>query len=670
MKLLTLEAVKQAMMEKIKGSLLDAKDAAKLKFQPMTALQVKELDVPAAVAGFRIPYFSFDGKQSKFWRLRYLEDTRKGFDVLNGRKPLRYVQPSGGCNEIYLSPYVDWRKMAENVSIPLVITEGELKASSATKQGIPTIGLGGVWSFKSNRQQVSLLPMLREITWKERRVIICYDSDAVTNPDVVMAENHLARVLTEEGADVFIARIPFGEGGAKVGIDDYLLTHSIEEFKTLLMTANSFSESFALHEMNERVVYVKDPGLIYSYESKMRIRCSDFTSHAYSNMWFDSMKDGKVLRKQTAPTWLHWPMRGELERMTFAPGQPKTFNNQLNTWDGWPVEPKKGSVAMWKELLDHLFSETEPEARKWFEQWCAYPLQHPGAKMASTVLFWGGVQGSGKTMVGWTLMRIYGKYSAEITDEEIEDERFDWAENIQFALADDITGTSNRRLANRLKTMTTQKTLKINPKYVPRYTVPDCVNYYFTANDPDAFFLDDGDRRHFVHEVKSGRLTEDFKDAYVKWKDSTAGAAALFQYLLDLDMTGFHPFSEPFHTAAKNDMIDITKSDLGTWVKELKNNPDRALKLPGDLFTAKELLLMYDPMGAGKVTANGLARELKRGGFRAPGNGNMVVSALGNLRLYCIRNPDFWKKKKPKEIADHYEANRRMEPVQKSKPKF
>src|SRR6267378_2329320 len=129
-KLATNAAVKEAMLVKIADSLLDSKDAVKLKFKPYTAAeQQKELATPASAPGFIIPYFDITGKQTKFWRFRYLEDTRKGFDVLSGRKALRYVQASGGVNEVYLAPFVDWREIAENPEIPLVITEGELKAA-------------------------------------------------------------------------------------------------------------------------------------------------------------------------------------------------------------------------------------------------------------------------------------------------------------------------------------------------------------------------------------------------------------------------------------------------------------------------------------------------------------------------------------------------------------
>lgn len=676
-KLATLAAVKGAMLAKIADSLLDNADATKLKFKPLTAAQTKELDVPVNVPGFLIPYFSLDGKVSKFWRLRYLEDTRKGFDVLNGRKALRYVQASGGVNEVYLPPFVDWREIASNATIPLVITEGELKAACTTKLKIPTIGLGGVYCFKSTKNKESMLPMLRQFVWKDRDVMICYDSDAVTNPMVVMAENQLATLLTENGALVSIIRLPSGKDNAKVGLDDFMQTHDAGTLMDLLASGEPFKASQALHEMNELVAYIRNPGLIYDYQNNMRLSCSDFTRHAYSNYWYtESIQTSNGEKQNKVPTataWLQWAHRTELEAVTFAPGQDKIFDRKLNLWNGWEVEPAKGDVKPWQQLLDHLFQGTDPEARKWFEQWCAYPLQNPGAKMASAAVFWGKVQGSGKTMVGHTLMKIYGKYSAEITDTEIEDDRFDWAENMQFVLADDITANNNRKLANRLKTMITQKTLKVNPKYIPRYNVPDCINYYFTSNDPDAFYLDDGDRRYFIHEVRSEKINTEFRNRFIAWRNSQEGVSALFHYLLGLDLSNFDPQAEAYVTHAKEDMIQLTKSDLGTWVHDLRSENSGKLKLKGDLFTASELLALYDPMGTTKVTANGMARELKRAGYRAPGrSGSMAVTVYGNVRLYAVRNVQDWADASMKRVVEHYESSRSMDPskVAKKPPKF
>lgn len=662
--MLTLAEVKEAMLAKLSLSLLDERAIAKLKFKPLTAEQVKAEGFTTAVAGFLIPYFDINGKQTKFKRLRYVEDTRKGFDKLTGRKALRYTQLAGTVNEAYFPPLLNWVQQTSDVSKPLVITEGELKAACACSKGIPTIGLGGVWCFKSTRKGQSIIGGLLSIEWSGRRVFICYDSDAATNPSVVAAENMLASELTELGADVQIARLP-AAGAEKVGIDDFLMTHEVAAFKEVLEKAIPFEACKALHKLNESVVYIRDPGLVYDYKSALRTSVDAFTRHAYANVWHDETTPaGKLLKVQTATKWLQWSMRSELKAMTFAPGEPKVTKSMLNTWDGWEFEPCKGDVKPWKELLDHIFQDAEKGVREWFEQWCAYPIQHPGYKMASGVLVWGVEQGIGKTLIGHTLMRLYGRYSTEVKDADLESSDYSYAEDKQFVLADDITGQDNRKLKRKLMTMITQKEIHINIKFVPKYSTPDCINYYFTANDPDAFYMDDGDRRFFIHEVTVGKLPEALRDRYKVWKSSQEGMQALMYYLSNLDLKGFDPDAEAYKTIAKATMIGLTKGDLALWVHELKENPNRKLKLDGDLFTSKELLAMYDPTGIGKVTINGMARELTRSGFRPPGKrGSIAITCFGNVRLWAVRNPEFWAKQPTNKVVEHYEANRVMVPV-------
>ena len=70
------------MLAKLSTSALSAEQGKKLGMEPYTAAECKELKLPATKAGFLIPYFTLDGKVDKFFRFRYLEDTRTGFDKL------------------------------------------------------------------------------------------------------------------------------------------------------------------------------------------------------------------------------------------------------------------------------------------------------------------------------------------------------------------------------------------------------------------------------------------------------------------------------------------------------------------------------------------------------------------------------------------------------------
>lgn len=676
---LTLQEVRALMIDKIAFSQLDSRDARRLGFEPLTAVQCKLLKLAISRAGFKIPYFTPDGKQSKFFRYRYLEDTRAGFAIAAGTKVQRYTQPKGSPVDVYLPPPMttSWRTILLDPTQSIVITEGELKAACATKLSIPTIGLGGVWSFQSMKEGTPLITVLDEAEWAGREVYICYDSDGATNPQVVKAESRLAQRLLEKGAIVKICRLQPappnepGENPYKVGIDDYILAHGAEMFSTeILDKAFPYQDSEKLHEMNERVVYVRNPGIIWDHKDQMRRAPEAFTSHAFSNYQYQKVEytkagDERFVTKFTAKEWMLWPHRAECNKLAFEPGQDRiTEGGDLNTWTGWgpSMGPAEGDISEWDRLMRHVFG-TDTGARTYFERWAAWPLQNPGKKMAVAVAIWGTVHGSGKTLVGTTLRHIYGgAHSAELKDSDLEDARFEWAENKQFILADDITSRGDRKFMRKLMTMITQTMIRMNPKFIPSYSLRDTINYMFTSNDPDALFMDDQDRRFFVHQVMSGKFVDSV--TYYQWMGNGQGAgiAALWHYLLTLDMGDFDPHAPAPSTSSKESMIEMGKSDLGSFVYELKHNTDHVLgraKLKGDLFSARQLHAVFDPNGDKRASVNALAREITRAGLQPPGSSSakLKLSDGQQVRAYAIRNAEFWHTASWREACDHYETN-------------
>lgn len=670
---------------KLASSGLNGSDYRALRIDVLSAeqLRAKCAVLPAYTAALVLPYFDLQGAQTDFWRARYLEDTRSGWSAVTKTKPLRYVQPPDTLNELYLPPYIKWAKVAENQDAPVVITEGELKSAIACKLGIPTIGLGGVWMFKAARRKLPLLPQFYQFKWANRKVYITFDSDARTNPQVQRATAELSRELAALGAIPYIVDIPALPEITKTGLDDFFVANGLDPkpFAKLLERAEPYAPSAALYELNAEVAYIRDPGLVVVLSDGRKMSAGAFREHAYANRYYYEERTNakgttSLVRVPAAPAWIGWERRAELSRITYEPGAERiTTERAYNYWSGWGAEPVKGSVTLWNQLLDYLFDD-EPEARAWYERWCAYPLQHPGAKLYSAAVLWGVEQGTGKTLAGYTLMRIYGRNATEIDDEQLSASHNEWAENKQFVLADDITSADKRAargLADRLKGMITRRELRLNPKYIPSYTVPDCINYQFTANHPDAFFLEDTDRRYFIHEVKGKPLSRDFYRQYDRWYLSEEGINALFYHLLHLPLKDFDPGGPAMPTTAKSEMLEASLSDVGVWVRKLRDTPDAVLRigdvaLEGDLFTNTELLALYDPEGKHKVLANGLGREMSRAGILRACKGKPARLPDGTQsRLYAVRNAQFWARASQTAAGEHYAQRHGQTPPPSSK---
>jgi hypothetical protein len=77
------------------------------------------------------------------------------------------------------------------------------------------------------------LPDLDAIAWRHRAVAIVFDSDITSKRSVRSARAALSRELARRGARVQLPELPSGPNGEKVGLDDYLIAHSREEFKAM-----------------------------------------------------------------------------------------------------------------------------------------------------------------------------------------------------------------------------------------------------------------------------------------------------------------------------------------------------------------------------------------------------------------------------------------------------
>lgn len=190
------------------------------------------------------PFSDEAGKPTGYCRLKP-DCPRKGKD---DAKPIKYESPKGSSNRAYFPPGTP--AALHDPSAPLVITEGEKKAAKADQELCPCIGLVGVFGWQKKRAkdkdgklgERELIDDLARLAWQGRPVFLCFDSDGATNPNVRVAEWHLAATLQRCGAVVRIARLPVGDSGpdgtaAKIGLDDFLVTHGVNAFRELLVSA-------------------------------------------------------------------------------------------------------------------------------------------------------------------------------------------------------------------------------------------------------------------------------------------------------------------------------------------------------------------------------------------------------------------------------------------------
>lgn len=144
-------------------------------------------------------------------------------------KTIKYETPADSACILDVHPRM--REAVRSGSGDLWITEGIKKADALTSQGLPTIGIIGVWNWQRGGE---LLPCWDHVQLRGRTVNVVFDSDVMVKPEVQLALERLAAALTHRGAEVQVVYLPDASGGAKAGVDDYLAAgHTVGELRIL-----------------------------------------------------------------------------------------------------------------------------------------------------------------------------------------------------------------------------------------------------------------------------------------------------------------------------------------------------------------------------------------------------------------------------------------------------
>lgn len=171
----------------------------------------------AGTSALLIPLYDANGMQVNLQMRR--DVPRLGRDG----KERKYELPARSTPVLDVHPFSTDK--IHDPSATVVICESPLKADACRSLGYCAVGLQGVWGWvAANKLGGRTEPLIdfREIPWRDRKVVIVFDSDMFEKPEVALAAYELRRLLEKKHADVKIVAPPAGPKGEKVGIDDFL----------------------------------------------------------------------------------------------------------------------------------------------------------------------------------------------------------------------------------------------------------------------------------------------------------------------------------------------------------------------------------------------------------------------------------------------------------------
>lgn len=277
------------------------------------------------------------------------------------------------------------------------------------------------------------------------------------------------------------------------------------------------------------------------------------------------------------------------DRLVFDPTGSCDPDTTVNMFRGFSVTPKKGACDKIIGLLRHLCDGNE-ELTQWIICWIAYPLQHPGAKMETSVIMHGD-EGSGKNLF-WekVVRRMYGEYGGVIGNAQIEAQFNEWASQKLFFVADEVvTRNELKQLKGKLKGMISGDEIRVNPKNLPERSEANHLNFVFLSNELKPLELDKTDRRYLVAWTPKKRDLAYYKEVADEIFDG--GMEAFYYYLLhEVDLGDFNEHTKPIDTRAKANLISLGLSGPERFYREWSKG---ALPLPFMCCSAMQLYAAF-----------------------------------------------------------------------------
>jgi putative DNA primase/helicase len=214
------------------------------------------------------------------------------------------------------------------------------------------------------------------------------------------------------------------------------------------------------------------------------------------------------------------------------------------------------------DLLRHLCASSATtadgvdEVVDWVLRWVALPLQQPGTKMQTALVFHG-PQGTGKNLFFDVWRDLYGRYGVTVGQTELEDKFNDWLSCKLAIVGDEVVSRQEMyHHKNKLKLVVTQET-KFPIRAIQQSVrwESNHANVVFLSNESQPLALEERDRRYMV--VYTPVASDEALYTRVADFLKAGGAAKWLHYLLAVQLGDFTRHTKPLLTQAKTDLIEM-----------------------------------------------------------------------------------------------------------------
>lgn len=318
----------------------------------------------------------------------------------------------------------------------------------------------------------------------------------------------------------------------------------------------------------------------------------------------------------------------------------------LNSFKPSDVTAVEGDATPFLDFVEHVIPD-EVE-RDHVLKMMAFTVRNPGHKMRHALLLRTQAQGVGKSMLTEIWGALLGRSNVRKTNsKELKGDYHGYLSGHLLVVCEELNLGMGLSVYNDLKDLLTADTAVINEKFLRQREQNTYATFVFLTNRPVPLLIEDTDRRIFFIDSPAEKRDPDYYVAFFAWWRSHLG---VIRYFLDhIDLVGFNEHSAPPMTAAKQKLIERSRSELAQDLELLIEQ--RVGYFDRDVVTHDEVMHELGHLVRGKTRVQ-ISRALTEIG--AVSLGQHRVPGRPRQSLWCIRNTKFWPFVDPTQRAQEF----------------
>ena len=287
----------------------------------------------------------------------------------------------------------------------------------------------------------------------------------------------------------------------------------------------------------------------------------------------DIVRSEAVLNKMISPfshvnnttSILQREYRGRSTRLCYRPDVPGRIvtegnSSAINLHTPSHIKSRPGDPTPFLDFMRYLVPNVEE--CEIVMDWCTTLIAHPDIKMDFGLLMVSESQGVGKTTLGSNILApLVGLQNVSHPSEQmITNSDFnEWLAHKRLIVVNEIYSGHSWKAYNKLKSIITDKTVDVNRKFMPMYTIDNWSHMYACSNSMRALKMEADDRRWFYPLITEQPWTAEQFQTFHEWLFS--GGLSIIRHWAENRKTWIKRGQRAPMTERKQELIDGSRTE-------------------------------------------------------------------------------------------------------------